>query len=68
MDLHTNEKTRSAANLARKIRVDWAIRQYRKGFMDMEEAAFAARVPVMVFAGAVELDVPRLTKARALPN
>ena len=68
MDLDANEKTRSASNLARKIRVDWAIRQYRKGFMDMQEAAFAARVPVVVFAAAVELDVPRLATARTLPN
>ena len=68
MDLDVAQKTRSADHLARKIRVDWAIRQYRKGFMDMQEAALAARVPVVAFAAAVELEAPRQATSWALVN
>lgn len=63
MDATSKKNARSAADLARKIRIEWAIRQYRKGFMDMQEAALAARIPVTTFAAAVELGVPRFVPA-----
>ena len=53
-------QTGTGFDLSRKIRVEWAMRQYSKGLMDMQEAALAARVPVTSFAAAVELGVPRL--------
>lgn len=53
--------------VARQIRFDWAIRQYRLGLMDMQEAALAARVPVTDFAAAVELEVTRPLPRRPVP-
>ncbi len=53
--------------VARQIRFDWAIRQYRLGLMDMKEAALAARVPVTGFASAVELEVTRPLPGRPVP-
>lgn len=58
-----NAMPRSAADVDRKIRMDWAVRQYRKGFMDLQEAALAARVPVTLLASVAGADAHRVAAA-----
>ena len=54
---------RSGEDVERKIRVEWAVRQYRKGFMDLQEAALAARVPVTLLASVAGADARRVAAA-----
>lgn len=59
----TKVTPRSAEDVDRSIRVEWAVRQYRKGFMDLQEAALAARVPVTVLASVAGADARRVAAA-----
>lgn len=52
--------SRSGQDVDRKIRVEWAVRQYRKGFMDLHQAALAARVPVTLLASVAGADARRV--------
>ena len=47
---------RTGDEVDRRIRREWAVRQFRKGFMDLREAALAARLSVPAFASAVGAD------------
>ena len=49
---------RSGDEVDRRIRIEWAARQVRRGFMDLQEAALAARVPVTTLASVVGADAP----------
>ncbi|MFN7990166.1 MAG: hypothetical protein U0529_22030 [Thermoanaerobaculia bacterium] len=56
MDGTPTTKPRSGDEVDRRIRIEWAARQVRKGFMDLQEAALAARVPVTALASVVGAD------------
>ena len=59
MEAQAYDRKDAGDQVARRIRLDWAIRQHRLGLMDFQEAALAARVPVKTFAAAVELETTR---------
>ena len=52
--------SRSGQDVDRGIRMEWAVRQYRKGFLDLQEAALAARVPVTLLASVAGADARRV--------
>ncbi len=49
-------KPRTGEELDRRIRIEWAARQVKRGFKDVQEAALAARVPVTHLASVVGAD------------
>jgi hypothetical protein len=54
---------RDGNEVDRRIRIEWAVRQFRKGFMSFQEAALAARVPVTTLAAAVGADARSVAAA-----
>jgi hypothetical protein len=68
MEAQEYDRKDAGDQVARRIRLDWAIRQHRLGLMDMQEAALAARVPVTRFAAAVELEATRPIPRLAAPS